>query len=258
MIVPVDPSPRGLLAGKVAVVTAAAGSGIGFAAARRLALEGAAVMLSDRHERRLAEACSALQAEVSTPVAAQPCDVTSLEQIELLYDETERQLGPIDVAFNSAGLGGDSPLIDMNDESWFRVLDVTLRSAMWCTRSLMRRMMPRGRGAIVNIASVTGWRAEAGQCHYAAAKAGVMALTRCAAIEAAPFGVRINCVSPNITLHDNLRRAVGQELVDYWGSVQAQGRPAEPHEVASVVAFLASDWSSYLTGEVVSVSSQHP
>jgi 3-oxoacyl-[acyl-carrier protein] reductase len=252
------PEPRGLLGGRVAVVTAAAGTGIGFATARRFALEGAAVMISDRHEGRLASSLEALRAEVSTPVAAVPCDVRDGGQIERLYDATEAELGPIDVAFNNAGLGGRSSLVEMRDEEWTRVLDVTLYSAFRCTRSLLRRMMPRRRGTIINIASVTAWRAEAEQTHYGAAKAGVAALTRCAAIEAAPFGIRVNAVAPTITMHDNLARAVGQDVVEMWAGTQAQGRVAETSEIAAVVAWLASDYASYMTGEVVSVSSQRP
>ncbi|MEO5839297.1 MAG: SDR family oxidoreductase [Acidimicrobiales bacterium] len=252
------PEPRDLLRGRVAVVTAAAGTGIGFATARRLALEGASVMISDRHEVRLAASLQALRAEVSTPVAAMPCDVTDGDQIERLYDATEAELGPIDVAFNNAGLGGRAALVDMTDESWFHVLDVTLNSAFRCTRSLMRRMIPRGSGTIINIASVTAWRAEAEQSHYGAAKAAVAALTRCAAMEAAPYGIRINAIAPTITLHENLARAIGQDLVQWWGDRQAQGRVAQTAEIAAVIAWLASDYASYLTGEVVSVSSQRP
>jgi 3-oxoacyl-[acyl-carrier protein] reductase len=252
------PEPRGLLRGRVAVVTASAGTGIGFATARRLALEGASVMLSDRHEARLASSLAALRDEVPTPVAATPCDVRDNDQIERLYDATERELGPIDVAFNNAGLGGRAALVDMTDDEWTRVLDVTLYSAFRCTRSLLRRMMPRRRGTIINIASVTAWRAEAEQTHYGAAKAGVAALTRCAAIEAAPFGIRVNAVAPTITMHENLARAVGEDVVRMWGGTQAQGRVAETSEIASVVAWLASDYSSYMTGEVVSISAQRP
>jgi 3-oxoacyl-[acyl-carrier protein] reductase len=252
------PEPRGLLTGRVAVVTASAGTGIGFATARRFALEGAAVMLSDRHEARLALSLAALRDEVAGPVAAVPCDVRDGEQIERLYDATERELGPIDVAFNNAGLGGRSALVDMTDDEWARVLDVTLHSAFRCTRSLLRRMIPRRRGTIVNIASVTAWRAEAEQTHYGAAKAGVAALTRCAAIEAAPYGIRVNAVAPTITMHENLSRAVGDDVVQMWAGTQAQGRVAETSEIAAVVAWLASDYASYLTGEVVSVSSQRP
>ena len=252
------PEPRGLLQGRVAVVTASAGTGIGFATARRLALEGAAVMLSDQHEARLASSLEALRSEVSTPVAACPCDVRDGDQIERLYDTTEAEFGPIDVAFNNAGLGGRSALIDMTDDEWFRVLDVTLFSAFRCTRSLLRRMMPLRRGSIINIASVTAWRAEAEQTHYGAAKAGVVALTRCAAIEAAPFGIRVNAVAPTITMHANLARAVGEDVVQYWAGTQAQGRVAETSEIAAVVAWLASDYASYMTGDVVAVRNQHP
>jgi 3-oxoacyl-[acyl-carrier protein] reductase len=252
------PEPRGLLQGRVAVVTAAAGTGIGFATARRFALEGASVMISDRHEARLAAALETLRAEVATPVAALPCDVSDGEQIERLYDATESELGPIDLAFNNAGLGGRSLLVDMSDEAWARVLDVTLYAAFRCTRSLLRRMMPRGRGTILNIASVTARRAEAEQCHYGAAKAAVAALTRCAAMEAAPFGIRVNAVAPTITMHENLARAVGEDVVRWWAGTQAQGRVAETSEIAGVIAWLASDYSSYLTGEVISVSAQRP
>ena len=111
---------------------------------------------------------------------------------------------------------------------------------------------------IVNNASVLGWRAQAGQAHYAAAKAGVMALTRCAAIEAAPFGVRINAVSPSLAMHPFLSKVMDDQLLDELATREAFGRAAEPWEVANVIVFLASDYSSYMTGEVVSVSSQHP
>jgi 3-oxoacyl-[acyl-carrier protein] reductase len=256
--IPPVPPARGLLTGRVAVITAAAGTGIGGAVALRFAQEGAAVMLSDRSTERLQETRERLAAEVSTPVAAFPCDVTDPTAIEALYDQAERELGPVDVAFNNAGLGGAAALVDMTDDEWARVMDVTLTSTFQCTRALLRRMTPRRSGVIVNNASVTGWRAEAGQCHYAAAKAGVMALTRCAAVEAAPYGVRINAIAPTITVHENLARAVDSDVLAEWAAAQPQRRPAEPFEIAASAAFLASDLSSYMTGEVLSVSSQHP
>jgi 3-oxoacyl-[acyl-carrier protein] reductase len=105
---------------------------------------------------------------------------------------------------------------------------------------------------------VLGWRAQAGQAHYAAAKAGVMALTRCAAIEAAPAGVRVNAVAPSLALHPFLQKSAPKELLDELETREAFGRAAEPWEVANVIVFLASDYSTYMTGEIVSVSSQHP
>jgi 3-oxoacyl-[acyl-carrier protein] reductase len=146
----------------------------------------------------------------------------------------------------------------MTDEQWFAVLDVTLNGTFRCTRAALRHMLPRRSGVIVNNASVLGWRAQVGQGHYAAAKAGVMALTRCAAIEAAEYGVRVNAVAPSLAMHPHLVKVTTPELLEELTAREAFGRYAEPWEVANVIVFLASDYSSYMTGEVVSVSSQHP
>jgi 3-oxoacyl-[acyl-carrier protein] reductase len=240
------------------LVTAAAGTGIGFATARRCAEEGATVVISDKHERRLAEAADKL-AEISGehPVAV-PCDVTDQAQVDHLFETAIDGHGRLDVVVNNAGLGGDTPLIEMTDEQWSAVLDVTLGGAFRCTRAALRHMIPRGSGVVINIASVLGWRAQAGQTHYAAAKAAVMALTRCAAIEAAPAGVRVNAVSPSIAMHPFLSKVMDSELLAELATREAFGRAAEPWEVADVIVFLASDYAGYMTGEVVSVSSQHP
>ena len=246
-----EPAP-GLLAGQVVVVTAAAGAGIGRATARRALEEGASVVVSDVHPRRLAEVAD----ELGAPGV--PCDVTVGADVEHLLDEAARLAGPVDVLVNNAGLGGDTPLVDMTDEAWHRVLAVSLTGTFLGTRAALRRMAPRGSGTIVNVASVTGWRAEAGQSHYAAAKAGVMALTRCAALEAAPHGVRINAVAPTLARHAFLDRVTDPAVLDFWDSRQPQGRAARPDEVADVIVFLASGLASYLTGEVVSVGAQHP
>jgi 3-oxoacyl-[acyl-carrier protein] reductase len=163
----------------------------------------------------------------------------------------------VDVLINNAGLGGTKNLVDMTDDEWHRVIDITLTGTMRMTRAVLRVMQPRQSGVIVNNASVLGWRAQKEQCHYAAAKAGVMALTRCAAMEAAEFGVRINAVSPSIAMHDFLRKTTPPELLQELASKEAFGRAAEVWEVANVMMFLASDYASYMTGEVVSVSSQH-
>jgi 3-oxoacyl-[acyl-carrier protein] reductase len=125
-------------------------------------------------------------------------------------------------------------------------------------RAALVPMTERGAGVIVNNASVVGWRAQEGQSHYAAAKAGVMALTRCAAIEAASNGIRINAVAPSLAMHPFLSKVTTEELLAELTEREAFGRYAEPWEVANVIVFLASDYSSYMTGEVVSVSSQHP
>ena len=118
-------------------------------------------------------------------------------------------------------------------------------------------MIPQGSGVIVNNASVIGWRAQAGQAHYAAAKAGVMALTRCTAVEAAEAGVRVNCVAPSLAMHEHLSKVTPAGLLEELTTRELFGRAAEPVEVANVIVFLASDLASYMTGEVISVSSQH-
>jgi 3-oxoacyl-[acyl-carrier protein] reductase len=241
-----------LLRDKVVVVTAAAGTGIGSAVARRAAEEGATVVVSDWHERRLAATASDLG------VKAIPCDVTSEEQVRALVDGTVAEYGRLDVMINNAGLGGTQSVLDMTDEEWLRVLDVTLNGTFRCTRAALRQMVAQGGGAVVNNASVIGWRAQEGQAHYAAAKAGVMALTRCAAMDVASHGIRVNAVAPSLAMHPHLAKVTSEDLLRELTSREAFGRSAEPEEVANVMVFLASDLSSYLTGEVISVSSQHP
>ena len=209
-------------------------------------------MLSDAHERRLGEAA----AKLSVPFSV--CDVTDEASVERLFAAAVAELGSIDVLVNNAGLGGTVELVDMSDGDWAKVIDVTLTGTFRCTRAALRLMQPAGAGVIINNASVLGWRAQAGQAHYAAAKAGVMALTRCAALEAAPFGVRVNAVAPSLAMHPFLSKVISEEALEELAAKEAFGRPAEPWEVANVIVFLASEYSSYMTGEVVSVSSQHP
>lgn len=247
-----------LLDGKSVLITAAAGAGIGFAAARKAVEEGCrAIYISDVHEGRLEKSIAALtELHASDSVFGRLCDVTKENDVQALVDDAEDRLGGVDVLINNAGLGGTQLLVDMSDDEWARVIDVTLNGTMRMTRAMLRRMQPRGTGVIVNNASVLGWRAQKEQTHYAAAKAGVMALTRCAALEAADFGVRINAVSPSIAFHEFLKKTTPMDLLEELASKEAFGRAAEVWEVANVMMFLASDYSSYMTGEIVSVSSQ--
>ena len=256
MTVPTPPTGHDLLAGKVVLVTAAAGTGIGNATARRCVEEGATVVLSDAHERRLGEAADELATLAGTRPLALPCDVTVEDQVQALVDGTVAEHGRVDVVVNNAGLGGTADIVDMTDEQWHKVLDITLTGTFRATRAALRQMYAQGSGVIVNNASVLGWRAQAGQAHYAAAKAGVMALTRSAAIEAAPHGVRVNAVAPSLAMHPFLAKVTTDELLDELTQREAFGRAADPWEIATVIAFLASDYSTYMTGEVVSVSSQ--
>ncbi len=215
-------------------------------------------MFSDTHERRIAEAQEALSEEFGADrVRSLVCDVTDESQVQALVDAAA-EFGGLDVMVNNAGLGGTASVTEMTDEQWSKVLDITLTGTFRCVRAASNAMIASGkRGVIVNNASVIGWRAQEGQAHYAAAKAGVMALTRCAAIDVAPHGIRVNAVSPSLAMHPFLAKVTSDELLAELKQREAFGRAAEPWEVANVMVFLASDYSSYLTGEVISVSSQH-
>lgn len=250
---------HGLIKGKSVLITAAAGAGIGFSAATKAAEEGArAIVLSDIHEGRLESSVEKLKSETGLEsVYGKVGNVAVEDDVRALVDFAEDAVDGVDILINNAGLGTSKLLIDMEDDEWDRVIDVTLNGTMRMTRYMMRVMKTRGKGGvIVNNSSVLGWRAQKEQAHYAAAKAGVMALTRCAALEAADFDVRINAVAPSIVLHPMLRKSASEELLAELESKEAFGRAAEAWEVANVMMFLASDYSSYMTGEIVSVSSQ--
>src|SRR5205085_8368610 len=193
-------------------------------------------------QRRLTETAWELEEAHGEKVLPVPCDVTDVEQVDDLIAAAVRRFGRIDVMMNNAGLGGTASIVDMTDDQWSRVLDVTLNGTFRCTRAALQHMLPRGLGVVVNNASVLGWRAQEGQAHYAAAKAGVMALTRCAAIEAAPANVRVNAVAPSLAVHEHLAKVMPQEAIDGLVVREAFGRSAEPWEVANVIVFLASDY----------------
>jgi 3-oxoacyl-[acyl-carrier protein] reductase len=226
--------------------------------AKRAAEEGCrALFISDVHEKRLAAAAQSIRDETGLQsVYTRLCNVSAQDQVSALVSEADQSMDGIDVLVNNAGLGTSQKVVDMADQEWDQVIGVTLTGTFRMMRAALAVMQPRGRGVIINNASVLGWRAQAEQAHYAAAKAGVMALTRCAALEAAEFGIRINAVAPSIAIHAFLKKSAPQELLDQLSAREAFGRAAEPWEVANVMVFLASDYSSYMTGEVISVSSQ--
>lgn len=247
---------HGLLKGKRVVITAAAGTGIGFAAAKKCIEEGASVFISDIHEGRLQKAQDTLEAATGQRPDFAMCNVTVQDDVDRLVSAAAKSLGGIDVVINNAGLGGTANLVDMTDEQWMVVMDVTLNGCFRINRAAMQFMKTNGGGVIVNNASVLGWRAQKGQAHYAAAKAGVMALTRCAGVEGAEFGVRVNAVAPSLALHPFLHKVTSKELLAELEAKEAYGRGSEVWEQANVMVFLASDYSSYMTGEVISTSSQ--
>jgi len=252
---PEYPIGRNLFKGQNILLTAAAGAGIGFATAKRFLEEGANVFISDVNEARLDKAIESLREFFLGTIEGCICNVTEDADIDVMFALALEKFGSLNAVINNAGLGGESSLESMTNENWDLVMDVTLKGAM----KMMRAAIPIlkiSEGVIVNNASVLGWRAQAGQSHYAAAKAGVMALTRCVALETVNDGIRINAVAPSLAMNPHLSKTSSAELIADLSSKEAFGRGAEPWEVANVILFLASDLSSYMTGEVISVSSQ--
>ena len=251
---------------KVIIVTGSS-SGFGRGIAKACAAEGAKIVVSDVHEKPNTGGFEA-DATLTTAETIEKaggravyvnCDVTKSDEVANLVAETVKAFGRLDVMINNAGLGGTRSVLEMTDDEWSRVLDVTLNGTFRCTRAALKRLVEQGDGgAIVNNASVVGWRSQAGQAHYAAAKAAVMALTRCAAADVASHGIRVNAVAPSLAMHPFLAKVTGEELLAELAGREAFGRAAQPWEVANAMVFLASDYASYLTGEVLSVSSQHP
>ena len=252
---PKYPEGRNLFQDKNILITAAAGSGIGFSTAKRFLEEGANIFISDVHQGRLDEAIDGLRKLDMGEVNGCLCNVTKDEEIETMFKKAISCYSNLNGVINNAGLGGESALEDMTNDAWDLVMDVTLNGAM----KIMRAAIPvlkDTQGVIVNNASVLGWRAQAGQSHYAAAKAGVMALTRCVALETVDYGIRINAVAPSLAMNPHLSKTNSDELIAELESKEAFGRGAEPWEIANIILFLASDLSSYMTGEVISASSQ--
>jgi NAD(P)-dependent dehydrogenase (short-subunit alcohol dehydrogenase family) len=234
----------GELEGKIALVTGA-GAGIGEACALRLAQGGAKVAVVDidleaaeRVAGMIGGEAIAIRGDVSDPAAA-----------EEMVAETVRRLGGLQIAVNNAGVGGDRvPTGDHSDESWRRVMSVNLDGVFYCTRAEIRAMRSSGGGSIVNMASILGSVGFPDSVGYVAAKHGVVGLTKTAALDHAADGIRVNAVGPGFIATPLLKANMGAEEQAAVGALHPLGRLGEPAEVAELVAWLASDAASFVTG----------
>jgi len=200
---------------KVAFLTAAAGAGIGQAVARVFAREGARIVVTDAHADRANTVAKAINMEYGTDTLGLGCDVTSRNDVELAVKETITKFGRIDILFNNAGTNRPSQIANMRDEDWELVINVSLRGVFYCCRAVLPVMMNQRYGRIVNTTSVAGFRGlKAGHAHYAAAKAGVMAFTRCLAMEAAPYYITANTVAPSFIYNEFIPHIYPEEEIE--------------------------------------------
>lgn len=243
------------LSGRVALVTGAS-SGIGRATAIALAECGAAVAINyHRNEAGAEQARKAIAEKGGVAVAIQ-ADVTNSADVASLVERTTKDLGPIDILVNNAGsLVERLRILELTEERWDEVIDLNLKSAFLCSKAVAAAMMERKRGAIVNVSSVAGRNGGAlGSIHYSTAKGGLITMTKGFAKELAPYGVRVNAVSPGVIdtpFHEQFSTA--EAMKGYIGMIPL-GRVGKSEEVAQVIAFLASDAASYLCGETIEIN----
>jgi 3-oxoacyl-[acyl-carrier protein] reductase len=242
----------GELTGRVALVTGAAGDGIGQATAWRLAEAGAAVAVTDVHERRTEEVSAALAERFGDRVAGFSLDVGDLDACRRVVGEVEESLGAVDVLVNNAAVNVLAPVSRYSTEAWDEVLRTDLTGCFELIRSTLPGMMQRGWGSIVNVTSVAAFIGNAREGPYAAAKAALHSLTRSVAVEGGPHGVRCNAVAPGIVWSRFVRKY--EETLAGEVARTPLRRIGEPGEVAEAILFLASDRSSFMTGEVLNVS----
>lgn len=236
------------LSGKGALVTGASG-GIGGAIARALHGAGASVALSGTRR----DALDALAAELGERVAVTPCDLSDAEAVNGLIATAEDAVGRVDVLVNNAGLTRDNLALRLKDEDWQTVLDVNLSAAFRLCRAAMRNMMKARWGRIVNITSIVGVTGNPGQANYAAAKAGMIGMSKSLAAEVANRGITVNCVAPGF-IETAMTDALGEAQHEKLLTAVPMGRLGTPEDVAACVVFLAGDEAAYVTGQTLHVN----
>jgi 3-oxoacyl-[acyl-carrier protein] reductase len=235
------------LGGRVALVTGGT-RGIGLSIARTLHAAGAAVAVAGRDAAR----AEAVARELGDRAAGVSCDVAKIAEVEAAIAAAEKALGPIDILVNNAGLTRDNILVRLDEAAWDEVLDANLKGAFNTTRTVMRGMMKRRTGRIINISSIVGLIGNKGQANYAASKAGLIGFTKSVAREYAGRGILANCIAPGF-IETDMTNALPAEARTALLEQIALGRLGRPEDVAGAVLFLASDLASYVTGQVLVV-----
>lgn len=236
------------LTGKGALVTGATG-GIGWAIAEALHGQGANVAISGTRAERLEE----LKGKLGSRVTALPCDLRARAAVAKLADDAEKALGQVDILVNNAGITHDNLFMRMKDEEWDDVIAVNLTSVFVLTRGILRGMMRRRYGRIVNIASISGVLGNPGQGNYAASKAGLVGMTKSLAREVASRGITANCIAPGFISTPMTDALTPKQVEAIAGAIPA-AKFGRPEDVAAAVIFLASEEASYIAGETIHVN----
>ena len=234
--------------GKVVVVTAAAGAGVGRAIAQRFVSEGATVVISDAHAKRLPVTAAELGVE------GEVVDVGDSDALVAHLEGVMSRHGRIDVLVSCAGINTVAPAWELEPSDWRRILEVNLTAPFMAARAVLPSMVERQSGSIINISSIAAWLPSEGECAYQATKAGLLGLTRALAFEAAPFGVRVNAIAPGLVDNPFLARLYGEEHVARLQSRIPMKRSAHPAEIAGAAFWLASDDAAYITGECLTLA----
>ncbi len=240
---------------RVAIVTAAAGAGIGQTTARMMAREGARIVVTDVHKERTRKVAKAIRDNYGVEAMAIQCDVTKLKEVKDVVSAALEKFGRIDILFNNAGTNRPTKIVDMTDEIWELVVNTSLKGTFYFSREVLPVMMKQKSGRIVNITSVSGFRGlDGGHAHYAAAKAGVMAFTRCLAMEAAPYRVTANTIAPSFIPNEFIPNIYPPEEIERMYAEIPYPRKGTPEDIASTALFLVSDEAEYITGQTICVT----
>jgi NAD(P)-dependent dehydrogenase (short-subunit alcohol dehydrogenase family) len=240
------------LSGRTALVTGGS-RGLGRAMARAFAEHGADVHISSRHQDELREAATEIARGLDRRVEWSTADLTDPREPEVLADEARRRLGPIDILVNNAGTNEPQPIDEVSDESWTRMVELNLTSAMRLTRALVPSMKQRRWGRVIHVSSVLGLGGKEGRSGYCASKAGMIGLARASALDLGPFNITVNCLAPGPFLTDLPGRLLSDEQKRHFAERTALGRWGRPEELMGPALLLASEAGSYITGSVLSV-----
>ncbi|MEA1971760.1 MAG: 3-oxoacyl-[acyl-carrier-protein] reductase [Candidatus Cloacimonadota bacterium] len=235
---------------KVAIVTGAA-RGIGFSIAEEFAKEGANVIIIDLNQKDIDAAAKQIDAE-KTIVKGFAADVTNEKEIKTIFNDVYKEFGQIDILVNNAGITRDNLLMRMKGADWDLVMKVNLKGAFICTQKVIRYMMKKKSGSIINMSSVIGLIGNAGQANYAASKGGLIAFTKSTSKEVASRNIRANAIAPGF-IETDMTKKLSDEVIKEYEKVIPLNRMGKPKDIANLCKFLASDEAEYITGQTINV-----